>query len=251
MSARCRECHAAIHVPGDVHVLAMRCTYCGLEQPVPDVEARRQFLLEQQREARLDAERRERAEQAEREAAERHEERKQARRGRWVAWLGTLVGVLVGPTIIAITVFDLPARLGFGASGKDRLELIERQLATGGCTPVIAPDSQYANSNVTKLFPIAAGQCARVFAAGGDGHSTLGLKLFGPDGAQLVDGADNTSDPQLQYCATAAATLRFEIKIGVASKGRLSYMVLACPPPTPDAPAAEPEPPAKPAKKKR
>src|SRR5688572_15643399 len=120
---RCQECNATHPLPADPRVTSMACPYCGAAMVVPDAEARRRFLLEQQREERLReqhraAEAREARREA-REAEERDADRKERRSGRWGMRLMTLFAVLAAPTIIAITVFDLPERLGFGASGAD------------------------------------------------------------------------------------------------------------------------------------
>jgi hypothetical protein len=233
-TTRCVECHASIPVPAELEATTMTCPYCHRNQAVPDLETRRRLLLDQQREERLAeqaraAEAREARREA-REERERHEEKKEARRGRWGMRLVTIVSVLLAPTIIAITVFDLPARLGFGESGSGRLATLKQQLESTGCTTLRGISSQYASSNVSTLVPVQA-QCIRVFAAGGDGHSSLELRLFGADGKQIADSGGSTTDPQLTYCAKKPATLRYEIEIGPASKGRLSHMVLACPAP--------------------
>ncbi len=233
-TTRCVECHASIPVPAALDATSMTCPYCHRVQAVPDLETRRRLLIEEQREARLAeqarAEAAREARREEREEREREAERKEARRGRWGMRLLTLFSILLAPTIIAITVFDLPARLGFGASGSDRLGTIKQQLVERtGCTVVRDISSEYASSNVSRLFPVQAAQCVRIFAAGGDGHSSLQLRLFGPDGKQVAKSGDVTTDPQLRHCAVQPATLRYEIVIGPASKGRLSSMVLACP----------------------
>src|SRR5690349_1583418 len=168
-TTRCVECHASIPVPPELEATTMACPYCHRTQAVPDLEVRRRLLLDQQREARLAAEAHAaEAREARREAreeAERRESKKEARRGRWGMRLLTLVSILLAPTIIAITVFDLPARLGFGASGSDRLGQMKKQLVEGsGCTVVRGISSEYASSNVSKLFPVQAAQCIRVFA---------------------------------------------------------------------------------------
>jgi len=132
--------------------------------------------------------------------------------------------------IIAVTVFDAPARLGFGASGKDRLAQMQTQLASIGCKVVHEIEAEYASSAVSELVGVGEGECIRVFAAGGTGHRTLAIKLFGPTGTQLAHQAI-TADPQLQYCSTTAQTVRFQID--VTGKGRLSHMVMKCPAPPP------------------
>jgi hypothetical protein len=227
---RCRECNALIPAPTARDALTMRCEHCGLEQPVPDADARHRRLLEEQREARLREQERRQAEREDR--AEQREVREKTRERRWrpLMWLLGLIPFLIAPVIIAITVFDAPARLGFGASGNDRLEQMQLQLASTGCTVVQAITSEYASSNVSKLVGVAEKQCIRVFAAGGSGHNALGLKLFAPDGHELAH-AKSTQDPQLAHCSATGQTLRYQIEIGVVAKGRLSSMVLACPAP--------------------
>ncbi len=228
-------------MPVALDQLVMRCAYCGVEQPVPDLVDRQRLLLEQQREQRIAKQAEDdRLEQAAREARqeakadrERDSDRRDARRSRRGTWIFSTLMMLIAPTIIAITVFDLPARLGYGASGSDRLELMKTQLIGNGCTVVSPIDSEYATGTVTKLVHVEA-QCVCVIAAGGSGHSSLSLKLFGGNGKELAHAGD-TTDPQLAYCAPAPDTLRYEIATGPASKGRLSHMVLACP-----APANEP-----------
>lgn len=230
-TTRCAECHASMPVPAELEATTMTCPYCHRTQAVPDLELRRRLLLDQQREARLAeqaraAEAREARREA-RDAEERRQEQKTARRGRWRMGVTSLIAMLLAPTIIAITVFDLPARLGFGASGADRLAQVRTQLAGTGCAPLGGIAEQYASGNVSRMLTVEA-QCVRVFAAGGDGHRSLSLRLFGPDGAVLAT-ADGTTDPQLSYCAAAPATLRYEVGVGPASKGRLSHMALLCP----------------------
>jgi len=233
-ATRCGECHASIPPPVELDAVVMQCSYCGHHQPVPDLEVRRKLLLEQQREARLLEERHA---QAAREAATAHEraaDRKEARSGRRRSWVLSLLGMLVAPVIIGITVFDLPARLGFGASGSDRLELLQSQFTGRGCKVVSPIASQYASSSVSELVKVDHG-CVRVVAAGGSGHRSLSLRLFASDGKQVAT-SDDTTDPQLTYCTAHPDTLRYEIKLAVASKGRLSHMVLSCS----EAPTTEP-----------
>lgn len=230
-SGKCVECHAAMPLPAELEATTMRCAHCGATQAVPDLEARRRMLLEQQREARIAEqqraqEERERRREA-REERERHEDKKEARRGRWGARVTTLVAMLLAPTIIAVVVFDAPARLGFGDSGSGRLAQQRTMLAGSGCTPLGGISEQYATGSVTKLLPVAEKQCIRVFAAGGDGHRSLSLRLFDASGKEVAKAGD-TTDPQLTYCAKAAGTFRYEVGVGVASKGRLSHMVLTC-----------------------
>ena len=235
---RCGECHATIPVPTDLSAISMRCAYCGLEQPVPDLEARRRALVEAHREARVLEDRRAEAAHREGEAAQRErkdaadardqaDDRKATKNHRLRSGLISLVAMLVAPTIIAVTVFDLPARLGYGASGSDRLEVVQTQLLANGCTVLDKIDSEYATSNVSRLLPVDH-QCVRIFAAGGNGHGSLALRIFGADGKELAKAGD-TTDPQLELCATSKETLRYEIDVGPAAKGRLSHLVLGCP----------------------
>jgi hypothetical protein len=230
-SAKCVECHASMPLPAELEVTTMQCPYCHATQAVPDLEARRRLLLEHQREERLAAQQRaQEAREARREAREereRHEDKQEARRGRWGMRLTSLFAILLAPTIIAITVFDLPARLGYGDSGSGRLAQQRTLLGGQGCAPLGGIGEQYASGNVSKLIPVAEKQCIRVFAAGGEGHRSLSLRLFDADGKELARAGD-TTDPQLRYCAKAPGTVRYEVGVGPASKGRLSHMVLTC-----------------------
>lgn len=242
---RCGECNASSSAPADPAITTMRCPYCGAAMQVHDVEARRRFVLEQQREARLRdqqraAEEREHRREA-REAEERAEQRKERRSGRWGARLMTLFAVLAAPTIIAITVFDLPARLGFGDSGADRLSQLSRQLESNGCTVIAPVRSQYTTGTVSSLVTVEPG-CLRLLAAGAGDHRTLGLRLFDSDGAPLTTTKSDTLDPQLTHCTPTAATWRYEVVVGPAAKGRLSHTALHCPDPKakPAAPTAPP-----------
>ncbi len=255
---RCGECNATHPVPADPAITAMKCPYCGAAMVVPDIESRRRYLLEQQREARVAEQqrahlereaRREAREEAERkeEREERKEERSERRTGRWVGRLMTLIAVLAAPTIIAITVFDLPARLGFGESGADRLAQLSTQLRGTGCTTIAPIRSTYATGTVSQLVTTEPG-CVRVLAAGAGDHRTLALRLFDANGKEIAKAKD-TLDPQLTHCTAAAGTLRYEVVVGPAAKGRLSHTALRCPDPkaAPSAPAAAPtEPPAPP-----
>jgi hypothetical protein len=230
-SAKCFLCHAPVPVPAELEATVMTCSHCDAVQPVPDLEVRRRLLLEQQREQRMAEQQRadeaRRLREEEREERERSEDKKERRRGRWGTRLMSLVAILAAPTIIAITVVDAPARLGCGASGSDRLGQLAGQLQGEGCTVLREAESEYASSNVSRIVKVDK-QCIRVLAAGGDGHRTLSLRLFGADGKQLAKAGD-TTDPQLSYCAPAPASLRYEVGVGPASKGRLSHMVLSCP----------------------
>ena len=113
-TTRCPDCHASLVVPEDPTATTMRCGYCGATVALADAEARRRHALELEREARLREQARIADDRAARreaqEAAERREDKRERRRGRWGARVMTLIAVLAAPTIIAITVFDLPAR---------------------------------------------------------------------------------------------------------------------------------------------
>jgi hypothetical protein len=54
MSA-CARCGAAIVVPPELHILTMRCQYCGAEQPVPNAIERQRALQQQQHQAQMQA----------------------------------------------------------------------------------------------------------------------------------------------------------------------------------------------------
>lgn len=235
---RCGECNATHPAPADPAITSMRCPYCGAAMAVADVEARRRYLLEQQREARVaeqhgahlarEARREAREEEERREQREeRKEERSERRTGRWVGRVMTVIAVLAAPTIIAITVFDLPARLGFGASGADRLEQLSTQLRATGCATIAPIHSSYATGTISQLVTTEPG-CLRVLAAGAGDHRTLALRLFDANGKEIGKAKD-TLDPQLTYCTATAGTLRYEVVVGPAAKGRLSHTVLRCP----------------------
>ncbi|MEZ4365547.1 MAG: hypothetical protein R2939_04565 [Kofleriaceae bacterium] len=231
MATRCAQCHAAISAPVALEATTMVCPYCGHEHVVPDLIERQQALIEREREARL----REQAAAAEarearREAREAEERRARRREGRRSTWLGifiTLVAVLTAPTIIAIVMFDLPARLGFGPSGADRLRPLAAQLEATGCTIARPIAETYATSTVSVLLPVEPG-CVRILAAGAGDHRSLSLRLLDADGSSLAKARDSI-DPQLSYCPRTAATLRYEIGVGKRAKGRLSHLVLRCP----------------------
>jgi hypothetical protein len=192
------------------------------------VIARRAAIAERERQARAAEDERRRAERDKREQRDRDADRREARRSRRWGALLTVIPILIAPTIISITVFDLPARLGYGSSGSDRLEQLKTQLATKGCTVLDPIDSEYASGNVSRLVHVE-NQCIRVLAAGGGGHSTLGLRLYTSEGKE-VGASSETTDPQLQYCPRAPDMMRYEIIVSAASKGRLSHAVLSCPP---------------------
>jgi hypothetical protein len=235
---RCADCHATIPVPADLATRTMQCSYCGAVQAVPDLAAREQALL-QHRRAELE-EQRHRDEQArlreasireaQREALERKERRSSIRWGR----VTMLFSMLLAPVIISITVFDLPARLGFGDAGADRLALVATQLRERGCSELAPPSSLYAAGTVSRLVTLADG-CLRVIAAGGPSHTGLTLRVFDLDGNELAK-SQSSSDPQAEVCPAKSGSLRYEIVLGPAAKGRLTHQALRCPPP-PAAPA--------------
>lgn len=224
-SVRCDQCGAAITVPEDLKVTRVACKYCGAQQLLPDADARRRMLAEEQR-ARREAER-EAADRAER-AQDKHHERKTQGRDRIAMRATSLLAVLAAPVIISITVFDLPARLGFGASGADRVAQMTAQLQHGGCTVLQPAASLYTTGSVSQLVTVDKG-CVRVLAAGGDGHRDLSLRLFSDAGKELAH-SGNTTDPQLSYCPKASSLLRYQIDVGPAAKGRLTHTALVCPP---------------------
>jgi hypothetical protein len=228
---RCAQCHASIPIPVELEARTMQCQYCGAVQGVPDAAARERALWERQR-AEAEAQQRQldaqhRAEEARRAARRDREER--AERKRSVRWglVTTLLSVLVAPAIISVTVFDLPARLGFGADGSDRLGLIATQLTERGCQVVAPVAATYTSSAETRLVKAEAGTCLRIVAAGGSGHDSLKLRVFDLDGKEVAVSPESR-DPQLEYCPKAAGSLRYEVVPGMLDKGRLSHMVLAC-----------------------
>lgn len=230
----------------------MKCGYCGAVLTVPDLAQREAAMLEQRRlalhERELEQAARERAQQAQRQAVREHHERKERRSS--VRWgrVTTLLGMLLAPAIVSVTVFDLPARLGFGEAGADRLGQVAAQLAARGCTAVAAAESEYATGAVSRLVAApAAGQptCLRVLAAGGPGHRALRVRLFDLDGKELGTSGEQ-ADPQLEECKRAAEAVRYEVVPGVAAKGRLTHQALRCPPPREPAEPAKPaEPPSR------
>lgn len=222
----CSNCGAKIPVPADLAATRMRCPYCGAEQPVPDLEVRRRALADERR-VQLE-ERREAAErdQREHERRERAADRREARRGQWSTRLISIFAMLLAPAIISVTVFDLPARLGFGSSGADRIGQVVTQLGNAGCTVMVPATSLYASGNVSRLVTVDQG-CLRILAAGGDSHRSLSLRLFSETGKELAKSSD-TTDPQISYCPRAPGLLRYEIGISPASKGRLTHAVLVC-----------------------
>lgn len=243
---RCNECHATVPIPEALAARTMKCGYCGAVLTVPDLAQREAAMLEQRRlelharELELAAQHRQ--QQAARQAAREHHERKEHRSS--VRWgrLTALLGMLLAPAIVSVTVFDLPARLGFGDAGADRLGQVAAQLVARGCTPLGAAESSYATGAVSRVVaaPSAAQPpCLRVLAAGGPGHRSLRVRLFDLDGKELGASGDQ-ADPQLEECERAGAALRYEVVPGVAAKGRLTHQALRCP--APPAPADKPPP---------
>jgi hypothetical protein len=232
---RCADCHATIPVPDELSARTMKCQYCGAVQAVPDLAAREHSLMqrrhaelaEQQQRADVARHQAQLARDAQRDVLERKERRSGVRWGRVV----TLFSMLLAPTIIAITVFDLPARLGFGAAGADRLKIVATQLSERGCTVLVQPASLYSGGTVSRLVTVeSSGQltCLRALAAGGPDHTSLTVRIFDLDGKQVAK-SESSSDPQAEYCAPAAGSLRYEVVPGVAAKGRLTHMALSCP----------------------
>jgi len=217
---RCSECNARVQPPAALEAEVMRCNYCGHEQPVPDLPQRRAAIAARERLA-LEKERDAHANR------QRDLDRREQRRSRRGTWMVSILSILVAPVIISVTIFDLPARLGFGSSGSKRLELIQAQLVSTGCTVLEPIDSEYADGNVSRLINVDP-RCIRVLAAGGGGHSELRLELYSADGKQVAK-TEGTTDPQLAYCSKTTQVLRYEIVVGPASKGRLSHLVLQCP----------------------
>lgn len=236
----------------------MQCQYCGAVQGVPDLAARERALWERQRHEAAQQQRQyeaqHRAEEARRQAIRDREER--AERKSSVRWgrLTMIFSMLLAPAIISVTVFDLPARLGFGDDGSERLGVIVQQFASRGCKMIAPQVSTYTKSTETRLVQVEAGSCLRVMAAGGGDHDSLTLKVFDLDGRAVAKSVESR-DPQVKHCATGAASLRYEVVPGVLDKGRLSHVALACPtepPAAADGAAAEDEPvKSKPGKKPR
>jgi hypothetical protein len=229
MATRCRECHAAIHAPAELDALTMTCGYCGLAQPVPDLAERQRVLAER---GRLALER-DKLELEREQAREDKLDKRRERRNKWLFAPFTVIPLLVGPAIIAVTVFDAPARLGCGATGGDRLEQIIAQLAKQGCTVLRPIESEYVKDPISKLVDVQDGQCIRVIAAGGSGHSTLSIALFAPWSVPPLVKMGDSREPQLAHCATTTDPLRYVITPGPAAKGQLSHAVLTCPPAKP------------------
>ncbi|MEZ4363251.1 MAG: hypothetical protein R3B48_23955 [Kofleriaceae bacterium] len=229
---RCNECHATILVPEALEASTMKCSYCGAVLQVPDFAARQQAWLAQRREEREQRVAEVAAHlQRERDAHERRRERedRKARRSE-VRWgrVMTLLSMLAAPVIISITVFDLPARLGFGGAGADRVAIVATQLGERGCQPLGAPTSEYTSGTVSRLVRLEGEGCLRIVAAGGPGHSSLTLRVFDLDGKQVAK-SPSTGDPQVEFCPKSQGSLRYEIVAGAAAKGRLTHVALRCP----------------------
>lgn len=252
---RCGQCHASIPVPEELEARTMQCQYCGAVQGVPDAAARERALWERQRHEahmyQVEQQAWHREQQAMREAHREHEDRKERRAGiRW-GRVTTIFSMLLAPAIISVTIFDLPARLGFGGDGSDRTKLIVQQLESRGCKVVVQPESLYTKSAVTTLAPLESG-CLRVLAAGGPDQDSLKIKIFNLDGKEIAVSPESR-DPQLEHCPKdPAGSWRYEVIPGMMDKGRLTHVAVSCPP---KAPAADEEKPAaaddKPAKKSR
>jgi hypothetical protein len=229
---RCGQCHASIPVPEDLEARTMQCQYCGAVQAVPDQAARERALWERKRHEaymyQAEQEAWHREQEAMREAHREHEDRKERKSGiRW-GRVTTIFSMLLAPAIISVTVFDLPARLGFGGDGSDRLNLVVQQLESRGCKAVAKPASLYTKSAVTTLAPLESG-CLRVIAAGGPDQDSLKVKIFDLDGKEVAVSPES-SDPQLEHCPKqAGGSLRYEVLPGMMDKGRLTHVALACP----------------------
>jgi hypothetical protein len=228
---RCAQCHATVPIPDHLEARTMQCSYCGAVQAVPDLQARERALIERQRQElqahQLEQEVHFRRDEATREAAREAEERQHRRSGiRW-GRVTTLFSMLLAPVILSITIFDLPARLGLGEDGSDRLALIATQLGEGGCTPLVPSTSTYTKSTVTRLVKLDDG-CLRVLAAGGPDHDALTVRIFDAEGKEVAKSAASR-DPQLTFCPSAAGSLRYEVVPGMLDKGRLTHLALGCP----------------------
>jgi hypothetical protein len=213
---------------------------------LPDARERLELLEQRRREA--EEYERERIREAREMQREERSEKERRWNSRWTSVVGFL-SFLIAPVIISITVFDLPARLGFGGSGAERLELYKTQLEGTGCKVMQPIKSVYTKAPLSELLPPEGRGCMHVLAAGGPGHSQLTLKLFDHNGREAAK-SEASSDPRLVFCAPRDGMFRYEVGIGLLDKGRLSHMVLLCPEqPLPQ--ALEPPPAAKPASGKR
>jgi hypothetical protein len=230
---RCAQCHASLPIPEALEARTMQCHYCGAIQGVPDLAARERALAERQRaeaHARhVEQEARHREQEAQRQARREAEERQERRSG--VRWgrVTTIFSMLLAPAIIGVTVFDLPARLGFGPDGKDRLAIVATQLAERGCTPLAPVAAQYTSTTITGLVK-PEGRCLRVVAAGGPDQDSLKVRIFDLDGEEVA-ASKESSDPQAEHCPPTSGSLRYEVVPGMMDKGRLSHLAVACPPP--------------------
>ncbi len=213
----------------------MKCQYCGATQPVPDLLAREHAALQRKL---VEQDQREREQNAVREQQDRREAAVERKRSiRW-GRVSAIFAMLLAPTIIAITVFDLPARLGFGDAGADRVSIVAEQLKSRGCQVVVGASSLYATAAVSKLLPSPKG-CLRVLAAGGPNQDSLTIRMFDRDGKEVAK-SGSSADPQLEYCITGEGMMRYEVVPGMLDKGRLTHMALTCPaaPPADAAPAS-------------
>ena len=202
----------------------MKCQYCGAGQPVPDLLAREHALLQRKL---VEQDQREREQNAVRDQQDRREAAVERKRSiRWGRVTG-IFAMLLAPTIIAITVFDLPARLGFGGAGADRISIVAEQLKGRGCQVAVGASSLYATATVSKLLPAPQG-CLRVLAAGGPNQDSLTIRIFDRDGKQVAK-SESSSDPQLEYCNAGEGMIRYEVVPGMLDKGRLTHMALTCP----------------------
>ena len=202
----------------------MQCQYCGAGQPVPDLLAREHALLQRNV---VEQDYREREQNSVRDQQDRREAAVERKRSiRWGRVTG-IFAMLLAPTIIAITVYDLPARLGYGDAGADRVSMIAEQLKGRGCTVAVGATSLYATGAVSKLLPAPKG-CLRVLAAGGPNQHSLTIRIFDRDSKEVVK-SDSSADPQLEYCITGESTVRYEVVPGMLDKGRLTHMALTCP----------------------
>lgn len=206
----------------------MKCQYCGAGQPVPDLLAREHALLQRKL---VEQDHREREQNAVRDQQDRREAAVERKRSiRWGRVTG-IFAMLLAPTIIAITVYDLPARLGFGDAGADRVSIVAEQLKGRGCQVAVGASSLYATGAVSKLLPSPKG-CLRVLAAGGPNQHSLTIRIFDRDGKEVAK-SGSSADPQLEYCITGEGTVRYEVVPGMLDKGRLTHMALTCPAVTP------------------
>ena len=227
----------------------MQCAYCGAVQAVPDLAARERALHEREHQQRLAVQQQREERRFEHQQRREEEDRKAHRSSMRWGRVATFVSMLAAPAILSVTVFDLPARLGFGEDGSDRLKLVSEQLTqpAGGCTALAPVAALYTKSTVTRLVTAPSG-CLRIFAAGGPEHDALTLRIFDGQGKEVAK-SPASRDPQLEYCPEAGQStqLRYEVVPGMMDKGRLSHVAFGCA----AKPAATPAEPAKPSGKKR